>query len=81
MRMNEQLQILKCSELALLVVAPRLHKFVRKIYDVVGKSLARKIQNPLFADIAYLLLKPAERLAGLVLKLVVPGFDAVSIYN
>ena len=58
MYVNQQLQILKCAELGLLAVQPRLHRALRIAYDVLGKSLARKIHNPFLADAAYLLLKP-----------------------
>lgn len=78
MRANKQLQTLKCAELALMAVAPRLHKFVRKIYDVVGKSLAHKIQNPFLADVAYLLLKPFEWLARVLLRMTIPNIDSIS---
>jgi len=77
-QVNGQLQVLKCAELALLAVNPRLHKFLRQIYDVIGKSLARRIQNPFMADMAYLLLKPWELLAGVVLKIIVPDIDLIS---
>ena len=60
MRVNGQLQCLKCAEFALKAVSPRLHESLRKIYDVVGKRLAYRIQNPFLADCAYLLLKPGE---------------------
>ena len=60
MRVNRQLQILKSAELILLTVSPRLHRLVRKVYDIVGENLARGIKNPYMADLAYLLLKPIE---------------------
>jgi hypothetical protein len=78
MRVNRQLQILKCAELALLAVNPRLHKLLRQIYDVVGKALARKIQNPFLADMAYLLCKPWEWCAVLVLKRITPDFELIA---
>lgn len=71
-RVNGQLQILKCAELALLAVNPRLHATLRGVYDVVGKFLARRIQNPFVADVAYILLKPYEWCAILVLKFLIP---------
>jgi len=78
MQVNKQLQLLKCAELALLATNPRLHKPLRKIYDVVGKSLARKIQNPFAADAAYLLLKPCEWMADMILRLMIPEIDLIS---
>jgi len=78
MQVNGQLQLLKCAELALLAVNPHLHKLLRRIYDVVGKLLARGIQNPFMADMAYLLLKPWERCAVFVLKLIIPEIESIS---
>ncbi len=75
---NRQLQRLKCAELALMAVHPRLHKFFRRIYNVIGKYLARRIHNPFLADAAYLLLKPWEWFARLVLKAIVPEVDSIS---
>ncbi len=81
MQVNHQLQIFKCAELALLAVAPKIHAPLRKTYDVIGKPLARRIRNPFLADVAYLLLKPLEWLAGFVLTMVVPEIKTTSIYN
>jgi hypothetical protein len=78
MQVNRQLQWLKCAELALMAVQPRLHSLLRRVYDVIGKRLARSIQIPLLADTAYLLLKPWEWFAGLVLKTIVPEIDSIS---
>jgi hypothetical protein len=69
---------LKCAELALLAINPRLHIVLRRIYDVVGKTLARKIQNPFMADIAYVALKPAEWLARLILKILISNVDLIA---
>lgn len=74
-RVNKQLQYLKFAELALMAVGPRFHKVLRFIYDVTGRALARKIQNPFFADVAYLLLKPFEWLAVCALKLITPNWN------
>lgn len=78
MQVNRQLQVLKCAELALLAISPRLHTVLRRIYDVVGKTLARKIQNPFMADIAYLALKPSEWLARSILKMLIPNIDLIA---
>jgi hypothetical protein len=72
---NRQVSRLKCAELALLAGAPRLHRACRRLYDRYGPRLARRIDNPLAADIAYLLLKPAEWTAYAVLRLLVPNID------
>jgi len=83
MQVNRQLQIFKCAELALLAVAPRLHKILRKMYDLIGKPLARKIQHPILADAAYLFLKPFEWMAKFILRLIIGNaqFDSISIYS
>jgi len=75
---NVQLQVLKCAELALMGTTPRWHKTLRKIYDGVGRSLARRIRNPFLADMAYVFLKPLEWLAGIMLKLIIPEIDSIS---
>lgn len=75
---NRQLQILKCAELALMAVQPRLHKTLRRSYDVVGKILATKMNNPFLADFAYLLLKPLDGFAHFVLHIIIPEIDLIS---
>ena len=81
MRVNRQLQIFKCSELALKAIAPEVHASLRIIYDRVGKPLAGRIRNPFLADAAFLTLKPIEWLADLTLKYIVPEIGVISIYN
>jgi len=78
MWVNRQLQILKCAELALMGLSPRLRKPLRTIYDAVGRPLARRIKNPIVADIAYLLLKPWEILASVSLSRIIPEIDSIS---
>lgn len=78
MRVNRQLQVLKCAELSLLAVFPRLHRGLRAVYDTCGRPLARGIRQPVVADLAWLLLKPAEWLAGLALRALVPGSDRIA---
>jgi hypothetical protein len=75
---NVQLQRLKCAELSMLAINPRLHGFLRGIYNRVGRILARFIQNPLLADAAYVLLKPWEWMAESLLKIIVPELDSIS---
>jgi hypothetical protein len=48
---------------------PAGHARFRRFYNVVGPRLARRVTNPWLADITYLLLKPVETGAGLVLAL------------
>ncbi|HEU0297170.1 MAG TPA: DUF6688 family protein [Anaerolineales bacterium] len=78
MQVNEQLKLLKCAELALLAIYPSLHSSLRKIYDIVGQWLARRIQNPFLADVAYLLLKPGEWAVKLPLKVILPEIDSLA---
>ncbi len=78
MQVNPQLQRLKCVELALLAISPNLHKFIRRIYDVLGRKLAARINNPILADIAFLILVPVEWISFLVLKLIIPNVQSIS---
>ena len=75
MLVTRQLQLLKCAELALLVLAPQAHRVVRCLYDRFGPPLARRLANPFLADLAYLALKPFEWAATLALKAIVPEID------
>jgi hypothetical protein len=78
MQVNPQLQRLKCVEIALLSISPRLHKFIRRIYDVLGRKLAARINHPILADVAFLLLVPVEWVSFLVLKLIIPNVQSIS---
>lgn len=60
MRVNAQLRYLKCGELMIKALFPRLHKLIRLLYDTVGPLLARCLARPVLADVVYILLKPAE---------------------
>jgi MFS family permease len=75
MQVNAQLQRLKCAELALKAVNPRLHEVLRKLYDTLGRPIARRMTNPFVADAAYLLLKPFEWLATMVLQTAIPNLN------
>jgi hypothetical protein len=78
MHVNRQLQILKCAELALMAVQPRLHRMLRRAYDIFGRSLAQGMRNPFLSDAAYLLLKPWDRLARCGLKIMIPEIDSIA---
>jgi len=78
MQVNPQLQRLKVAELALMAIAPSLHKRIRKMYDVSGKRLATHIQNPLLADVAFLLLVPVEWVSFAILKFIIPEIEIIS---
>lgn len=72
---NRQLQTLKCAELALLALAPQVHRPLRRLYDTLGRPFARRLSHPLLADLAYLSIKPAELLASALLRLLIPNLD------
>ena len=78
MPVNRQLQRLKAFEIALMSVSAPSHRMMRRVYDVLGKWLAKQIQNPLLADIAYLILVPVELLSFFVLKSTVPEIQTLS---
>ncbi len=77
-QVNPQLQRLKAVELALMAIAPNLHKRIRKMYDVSGKRLATHIQNPLLADVAFLFLVPVEWVSFAILKFIIPEIEVIS---
>ncbi|HNB42111.1 MAG TPA: hypothetical protein PLG52_11470, partial [Anaerolineales bacterium] len=78
MRVNRQLQRLKALEIVWMGVSAPSHRMMRQVYDVIGKRLAKQIQNPLLADIAYLILVPVELLSFFVLKSIVPEIQTLS---
>ncbi|NWF64298.1 MAG: hypothetical protein HXY38_08330 [Chloroflexi bacterium] len=78
MRVNRQLQRLKALEIALMGVSTPSHRMMRRIYDVLGKWLAKRIQKPLLADMAYLILVPIELLSFFVLKWIIPEIQTLS---
>lgn len=47
---------------------PNSHRRFRRIYNRVGPRIARRISTPWRADIIYLLLKPAELVAAVILQ-------------
>jgi len=50
------------------VRAPRSHRAFRRLYNRLGPALARRITSPWTADLVYILIKPAELAAGLMLR-------------
>lgn len=78
MQVNSQLQHLKSVELALMAISPRSHKSIRSVYDVIGKKMARYIQNPLLADVAFLLLVPVEWISIFIVRLFIPEIEMIS---
>jgi hypothetical protein len=78
MRVNRQLQRLKALEIALMGVSGSGHRMMRRIYDVIGKWLAKRIQNPILADLAYLILVPIELLSFFVLQSIIPEIQTLT---
>ncbi|MBK6795035.1 MAG: hypothetical protein IPG80_21380 [Anaerolineales bacterium] len=78
MQVNRQLQRLKALEIALMGVSAPSHRMMRRLYDVLGKRLARYIQNPILADIAYLILLPVEWISFFVLKSIIPEIQTLT---
>jgi hypothetical protein len=72
-RANDQMRYLKAAELALASASPLGHRACRWLYDRYGRALAAALVHPLLADLAYLLLKPAEWFARIGLALLLPG--------
>lgn len=64
---NRQLTTLRGFEKHLASHWPSLHRRLRRGYNWIGPRIAARIRSPFAADIAYLLLKPAEWLAWLYL--------------
>jgi len=76
-RINRQLRICKCAELALRAGFPRGHRICRALYDTLGSPLAARIRHPLLADAAFLLAWPPTLLAWLVLRMVVGDVEGL----
>ena len=65
---NQQLATFKAAELALRAVWPSGHRAFRYFYNRLGPRAAAMLRGPLIATAAYLSLKPAEWLCGIVLR-------------
>ncbi|MGI9456587.1 MAG: DUF6688 family protein [Aeoliella sp.] len=80
---TRQLQLLKSLEILLKESVPRLHKSLRRVYNRVGPVIARRLGNPWLADGVYILLKPAEWLAWVVVRSIgkVPANVVAAIYR
>jgi hypothetical protein len=77
-RVNWQMRYLKCGELALKMISPRMHRVCRTLYDCIGPLMARLLVRPVLADTAYLLLKPSEWLVRGMLWLAVPAYREIA---
>ena len=75
LRVNAQLQTLKAAELAILSLAPGFHHPLRAAYDLGGRFLARRLNQPVLADLAYISLKPAEWCARWVMDRLFPRWE------
>ncbi len=71
---NDQLRQLKAAEIALRCASPGFHRLCRRIYDRLGPPIARRLQSPWMADLAYCSLKPAEWMATVLCGAAIPGF-------
>ena len=69
MTINRQLQVLKAAELMLIVTAPKTHRKMRWVYDLVGPRLALCLRSAWLADVAYLVLKMVELPAAWLMSL------------
>jgi hypothetical protein len=60
-----------------------LHEVLRKLYDTLGRPIARRMTNPFVADAAYLLFKPFEWMVISVLCVIVPEINIFvkKLYN
>ncbi|MCQ2969188.1 MAG: hypothetical protein MJ191_03520 [Clostridium sp.] len=57
---NRQLMVANAFENILEQYTPKLHKFIRYIYDKYGYPLSNHINTKFSADIVYILMKPLE---------------------
>ncbi|HET6430490.1 MAG TPA: DUF6688 family protein [Phycisphaerae bacterium] len=62
---NRQLARLRAFEGRLRARWPRVHRPLRRLYNIVGPAVARRLRSPWAADIVYVLLKPVEWAAEL----------------
>jgi len=72
---NAQLRYLKCAEITYMAIFPGGHKILREIYDVLGMPLARIMTQPVPADLMYMLLKPIEWSARIVMRVFLSDVD------
>ena len=68
--LSPQLQRLKAFEILIRTLLPGPHRFLRILYNAVGSRIARRVKSPWVADVCYLVLKPAEWIAFLLLGLI-----------
>ena len=67
-RVNGQLVRLRDFEALLKRRVPCVHEWLRSAYNVLGPAVARRIRYRVQADVVYLLLKPVEAVAWVLLR-------------
>jgi hypothetical protein len=72
---NLQMRRLKAAEIVVMTIAPGFHAPLRAVYDWLGPRLATGMRVRVFADLAYLALKPIEWCSLLVMGRLMPDFD------
>lgn len=72
---NAQMRYLKCAEITYMAMFPGGHKILREIYDVLGMPLARIMTQPVLADLMYMILKPIEWSARIVMRVFLSDVD------
>lgn len=75
---NQQLRIFKAAEIVISVKSPKVHRILRGVYNAIGPRLARQLSAPWAADAAYMILKPAEWTARVVLGIAGVRRDSVA---
>lgn len=67
-----QLRRFKAFEVLLIRFLPWIHRPLRRVYDAVGPKLAAQVSRPWSADATWLLLKPIEMTAAMLIWLAGP---------
>lgn len=66
---NRQLCVANAFEELINEKTPKLHHFIRHIYDKYGYPVSKHIKTPLAADITYIIMKPLEYFFVVILYL------------
>ncbi|MEY2428153.1 MAG: hypothetical protein QOJ40_1038 [Verrucomicrobiota bacterium] len=74
---NRQLLTLWQFEAAWSVHAPRTHRMFRRFYNRLGPAIAARITSPWMADAAYILIKPTEFVAQIVVRFQMEQVDPI----
>jgi hypothetical protein len=65
---NSQLATFWLFERLWAIHRPRTHRIFRRIYNLIGPRVASRVASPVAADLVYLLLKPLEVCATVVVR-------------